>query len=397
MDTLCGIDRIDAFPEVFQGKRLGLVTGGSGLSRNFIPSIEILKEKTNLTVLLSPEHGIRGEQQGGVEIRGYTDTHSGLPVYSLFADTIDTTISTPRDQLYTPPEAALAQVDAIVMDIQDVGSRYYTYPSTLFYVMKACAATGKECIILDRPNPIGGAIEGNTHREENLSFIGMTRVPIRHGMTLGELGRLDQGEYRLDCKLTVIPVSGWNRSMYYDETGLPRVCPSPNLPNLESIVLYNGTCMLAGTNVSDGRGTTRPFEVIGAPYIEPFALKEALDAIQLPGVAFSVTWFIPTFFKYPGQVCAGVQIHVLDKRAVRPVALGVRLIDTIRTLWPDQFAFTPPRPGGRWHIDIESGTDEIRLGEKTPDEILAGWAAEAEAFRPIRDRYGLYADRKEDA
>ena len=395
MDTLCGIDRIDAFPEVFQGKRLGLVTGGSGLSRNFIPSIEILKEKTNLTVLLSPEHGIREEQQGGVEIRGYTDTHSGLPVYSLFADTIDTTISTPRDQLYTPPEAALAQVDAIVMDIQDVGSRYYTYPSTLFYVMKACAATGKECIILDRPNPIGGAIEGNTHREENLSFIGMTRVPIRHGMTLGELGRLDQGEYRLDCKLTVIPVSGWNRSMYFDETGLPRVCPSPNLPNLDAVLLYSGTCMLAGTNVSDGRGTTRPFELIGAPYIEPFALKEALDALRLPGLAFSVTWFIPTFFKYPGQVCAGVQIHVLDKRAVRPAALGVWLIHTIRSLWPEEFSFIQPRPGARWHIDIESGTDEVRLGVKMPREILEGWSAEAETFRPVRNRYGLYAEKEE--
>ena len=395
MKTLCGIDRIDAFPEAFRGRRLGLVTGGSGLSRDFVPSIEILQQRCRLTVLLSPEHGIRGEQQGGVEIRGYTDAHSGLPVYSLFADTIDTTVSSPRNQLYMPSGEALDQVDAIVMDIQDVGCRYYTYPSTLFYVMKACAAAGKECIILDRPNPIGGALEGNTHREENLSFIGLTRVPIRHGMTLGEMGRLYQGEYGLDCPLTVIPVSGWNRAMYYDETGLPRVCPSPNLPNLDAILLYSGTCMLAGTNVSDGRGTTRPFELIGAPYIEPFALKEALDALRLPGLAFSVTWFMPSFFKYPGQVCGGVQIHVLDQRAVRPAALGVWLIDTIRSLWPEAFAFTRPKPGGRWHIDIESGTDEVRLGVRTPREILEGWSAEAEAFRPLRDWYGLYADQEE--
>ena len=390
MATLCGIDRIGEYSHVLSGKRLGLVTGGSGVGRDFRASIEILKEQYNLTTLLAPEHGIRGEQQGGVEIKGYTDAHSGLPVYSLFADTIDTTISHPAAQLYMPSGEALDRVDAIVMDIQDVGSRYYTYPSTLFYVMKACAAAGKECIILDRVNPIGGAIEGNTHREENLSFIGLTRVPIRHGMTLGELGRFYQGRYGLDCQLTVVPVSGWNRSMYFDETGLPKICPSPNLPNLDAIVLYNGTCMLAGTNVTDARGTTRPFEMIGAPYIEPFALKEALDALDLPGLAFSATYFIPTFFKYPGEVCAGVQIHVLDKKAVQPVALGVYLIDTIRRLFPGDFAFKQPLPGGRYHIDIESGTDEVRLGQKTPAEILAGWEKEAEAFRPIRDQYGLY-------
>ena len=390
MTTRCGIDRIHEFSKALSGRRLGLVTGGSGLGRDFRASIEILKEQYNLTALLSPEHGIRGEQQGGVEIKGYTDAHSGLPVYSLFADTIDTTVSAPAARLYMPPKEALDRVDAIVMDIQDVGCRYYTYPSTLFYVMKACAAAGKECVVLDRPNPIGGAVEGNTHREENLSFIGLTRVPIRHGMTLGELARFYQGKYGLDCCLTVIPVDGWNRSMFFDETGLPKICPSPNLPNLDAIVLYSGTCMLAGTNVSDARGTTRPFEMIGAPYIEPFVLKEALDGLRLPGLAFSATYFIPTFFKYAGQVCPGVQIHVQDKRAVRPVALGVYLIDTIRRLWPQDFAFRQPQPGGRYHIDIESGTDEVRLGRKSPEDILAGWAGEAEAFLPVRDQYGLY-------
>ncbi|MBO4885429.1 MAG: DUF1343 domain-containing protein [Clostridia bacterium] len=390
MTTRCGIDRIDEFSHALSGKRLGLVTGGSGVGRDFRASIEILKERYDLTALLAPEHGIRGEQQGGVEIKGYTDAHSGLPVYSLFADAIDTTVSSPASRLYMPPKEALDRVDAIVMDIQDVGCRYYTYPSTLFYVMKACAAAGKECIVLDRPNPIGGAVEGNTHREENLSFIGLTRVPIRHGMTLGELGRFYQGAYGLDCQLTVIPVDGWNRSMFFDETGLPRICPSPNLPNLDAMTLYCGTCMLAGANVSDARGTTRPFEMIGAPYIEPFVLKEALDALRLPGLAFSAAWFIPSFFKYAGQVCAGVQIHVLDKRAVRPVALGVYLIDAIRRLWPGDFAFKEPQPGGRYHIDMESGTDEVRLGRKSPEDILAGWEREAEAFLPIRERYGLY-------
>ena len=390
MDVLCGIDRIGDFRSILSGKRLGLVTGGSGMTRSLCPSIEFLKEQYNLTALLAPEHGIRGEQQGGVPITGYTDAHSGLPVYGLFTDAIDTTASDAASRLYMPPKAALDRVDAIVMDIQDVGCRYYTYPSTLFYVMKACAEAGKECIVLDRPNPIGGEMEGNTHRDENLSFIGLTHVPIRHGLTLGELGRFYQERYGLRCQLTVIPVRGWSRDMYFDETGLPKICPSPNLPNLDAILLYSGTCLLAGTNVSDGRGTTRPFELVGAPYIEPFALKEAMDALRLPGLAFSVASFIPAFFKYAGQACAGVQIHVLDKRAVRPVALGVYLIDTIRSLWPEALAFRQPAPGGRFHIDIESGTDEIRLGKKTPEAILSGWAHEAESFRSTRDRFRLY-------
>ena len=390
MHTLCGIDRLNEFPKVLGGKRLGLMTGGSGVGRDFRASIEILKEAYNLTALFAPEHGVRGEQQGGVRIHNQLDAHSGVPIFSLFDDAIDTTIATPRAALYMPSQEALDRIDALVVDIQDVGSRYYTYPSTLFYIMKACAAAGKECIVLDRPNPIGGDIEGNTHREENLSFIGLTRVPIRHGMTMGELAKFYNGEYHLNCPLEVIPVSGWNRSMYYDETGLPRICPSPNLPTLDGVVLYNATCMFAGTNLSDGRGTTRPFEYLGAPYMNPFDVKDAFDEMRLPGVAFSVAHYIPTFFKYAGEVCPAVQIHVLDKRAVRSVALGVRMMRTLQAMYPNDFAFTRPKPGGRWHIDIESGTDELRATTKTADEILAGWDEEARAFSAIRDRYGLY-------
>lgn len=389
MNTLCGIDRIDEFSHILGGKRLGLMTGGSGLGRNFRASIEILNDAYKLTTLFAPEHGVRGEQQGGVKIHNQKDTHTGIPIYSLFDD-FDTTVSTPSMALFMPSEEALNRIDALVVDIQDVGSRYYTYPSTMFFIMKACAAAGKQCIVLDRPNPIGGDIEGNTHREENLSLIGLTRVPIRHGMTMGELARFYNGEYHLNCDLHVIPLANWNRGMYYDETGLPRVCPSPNLPTLDGIVLYNATCMFAGTNITDGRGTTRPFEYLGAPYMNPFEVKDAFDALELPGVAFSVAHFIPTFFKYSGEVCPAVQIHVLDKRAVKPVALGVRMMRALQALYPDQFAFTVPKPGARWHIDIESGTDEIRATQKSADEILTGWEEEAQAFYAKRERYGLY-------
>lgn len=390
MSTRCGIDRIDECASMLSGKRLGLVTGGSGIGSDYRSSIEILHEKYNLTTLFAPEHGVRGELQGGVQVHNHIDQHSGLPVFSLFSD--DSSIidaGALQNSLYMPSQEALNRVDAIVFDIQDVGSRYYTYPSTLFFVMKACAKAGKECIVLDRPNPIGGKVEGNCHRPENLSFIGLTRIPIRHGMTLGELALFYNGEYHLDCNLHIIPMCGWTRDMYFSDTGLPFVCPSPNLPNQNAIVLYNGICMLAGTNVSDARGTTRPFEQFGAPYINPFELKEALDELHMPAVAFSVVYFIPTFYKYRGEVCAGLQIHVLDRKAIKPVELGVKIIRTLQKMYPNDFGFRD-KDNGRYHIDVETGTNELRLNEKSADEILSGWEQEAEAFASTKSKYFLY-------
>lgn len=390
METRTGIDRIGEFPEFFRGRRLGLVTGASGIGRDYRSGIEILKEQYDLKVLFAPEHGVRGELQGGIKVSDHVDLHSGIPVYSLFSESesiIDPELI--HHSSFRPSAGALNQVDAVLFDIQDVGCRYYTYPSTLFFVMKACAESGKKLVVLDRPNPIGGAMEGNCHRAENFSFIGLTRIPIRHGMTMGEMARFYNGEYHLHCPLDVVPVDGWTRDMYYDETGLPFVCPSPNLPGLDAMVLYSGVCMLAGTNVSDGRGTTKPFEQIGAPFIDPFRLKEALDALQLPAIRFSATYFIPVFQKYRGEVCAGVRIHVLNRKEVRPVELGVKLIRTLQALYPKEFGF-PYENSGRFHIDVETGTDEIRRNEKTAEVILRGWEREAEAFHRIRDRYSLY-------
>ena len=390
MAVLCGIDRVDEYAHVFRGKRLGLATGASGLGRDYRSSVDILREKCDLRALFAPEHGVRGELQGGVSIAQHTDPGSGLPVYSMFSDQIDINSRSVRDALYMPPREGLRQVDAIVFDIQDAGARYFTYASTLFFVMKACAAAGKECIVLDRPNPIGGTLEGNTHREENLSFIGLTHVPIRHGMTLGELARFFNGEYGLMCPLSVVPVSGWSRDMYYDDTGLPFVNPSPNMPGINALVLYCGICLFEACNVSDGRGTTRPFEQVGAPYIDPFRLKEALDAMELPGVRFSTSYFVPLYYKQVNELCAGVQIHVTDKRAVRPVELGVKLVRTIQALYPREFRFNEPAAGARWRIDLLSGTDELRRSDMTADEILDGWAREAGAFEQVRARYALY-------
>lgn len=392
MAVFCGIDRIDEYAEVFRGKRLGLATGASGVGSDYRSSVDILKEKCDLRALFAPEHGVRGEMQGGAQIKSHIDKWSGLPVYGMFDDQINVSsnAASALDALYMPPREGLDKVDAIVFDIQDAGARYFTYASTLFFVMKACAAAGKECIVLDRPNPIGGAIEGNTNRDENLSFVGLTHVPIRHGMTLGELARMFRGKYGLDCKLSVIPVSGWKRSMYFDETGLPYVNPSPNMPGMNALELYCGICLFEATNVSDGRGTTRPFEQVGAPFIDPMQLKAELDLLNMPGVRFSTAYFVPLYYKQVNELCAGVQIHITDRRALRPVELGVRMVRTIQRLYPDDFKFNAPQPGKRWGIDLLSGTDELRLNQKSADEILAEWSGEARAFENVRAKYGLY-------
>ncbi|MEG0768062.1 MAG: DUF1343 domain-containing protein, partial [Clostridia bacterium] len=217
-----GIDRIGAYRTLLSNKRLGLITGASGVGADLRSSVDILRAQYNVTALFAPEHGIRGELQPGQKVQTHVDRYSGLTAYSLFEDEMNASMGFDREAVFMPAKEALDQIDAMVFDLQDVGSRYYTFASTLFFAMKACARAGKECIVLDRPNPIGGvALEGNCHRPENFSFIGLTPVPIRHGMTMGEMARYYQGEHGIDCALHVIPMAGWRREMFFDETGLP--------------------------------------------------------------------------------------------------------------------------------------------------------------------------------
>ncbi len=386
----CGADRLAEFPQLFSG-RLGLITGASGVTADGRFTIDVLREQYDLRVLLAPEHGIRGVLGPGETVHTHVDALSGLPAYSMFEDQIFSQDVKEKDRVYLPPAGALAQLDTLVFDLQDVGSRYYTYASTLFYAMRAAAATGKKLVVLDRPNPIGGTlVEGNTHTEELFSFVGLTPVPIRHGMTLGELALYYNGEHGLGCELAVIPVENWRRDMYYDETGLPFTPPSPNLPTQESVVVYNGTCLLEGTTVSCGRGTTTPFTLIGAPFVQPVLLAETMNALALPGVQFAPAYFRPEWGKHAHLSCGGVRIHVTDEKAVRPVALGVHLICTLRRLFPEGFACNPPAEGDRWHIDLTSGNSDLREGLLTAPEILAKWEKEAEAFLPIRQKYLLY-------
>ena len=379
-----GLDRIAEMKSLFAGKRIALATGASGLNSKLISSVDCFMDTYGLSMLLSPEHGVRGEKQAGDEVGDFIDERTGVRCVSLFGGGFH------GEGGLSAAESAAAQVDIVAFDMQDAGSRYYTYASTLFYIMHACAKTGTPVAVLDRPNPLGGIrLEGNTHRDENLSFIGRTHVPIRHGMTMGELARFFNGEYHIGCDLHVVAMDGWKRDMWYDDTGLPFTPPSPNLPTLDSMAVYNGTCLFEGTNVTVGRGTTEPFTLIGAPYIDGGRLAKRLNELGLPGLRFAEAYFTPWYAKYAGEVCGGVRIYVEERKKVDGVRTGVTMMRAVQDMFP-QFAFRAPNADGRWHIDIASGTDELRRGVKSAEEICEGWRKEAEAFRKTQQMYSIY-------
>lgn len=395
--VLCGIDRVTEPPyaSLFRGRRLGVVSNMSGLSvvHGWKSPLDVMHQLYHVTALFAPEHGTRGVLGPGETVSSGRDELTGLWSYSLFEDMVFAVgpSDSAKDAVYTPAEEALHAVDLMVFDLQDVGSRYFTYASTLFYTMKACAKAHCPLCVLDRPNPLGGIItEGQPQHPDCSSFIGLARMPIRHALTIGELALYFNRAYALDCELTVLPMAGWTRDMMWADTGLPFVKPSPNLPSLDAITVYNGTCMLAGTNVSEGRGTTTPFTTVGAPYIRPDALADAMNDLHLPGLSFSPAFFIPAFSKYAGQVCRGVYIHVTDPHAVRAVSLGVHLLNLIRHMFPEDFRFTPPPDGARWHIDLSTGSSCLREGSLSASDLLTLWTQDAQAFQEESRTYHLY-------
>ena len=392
-----GIDRIEEAPyrSLLKDRRIGLVTNASGLSPRYgwRGTVEVMAPRYTVTALFAPEHGVRGVLGPGEKVSHGVDTLSGIPTYSLFEDMVFAGADeTSADKAYMPAPESLREIDLLFFDMQDVGSRYFTYASTLFYTMRAAAAAGIPLVVADRPNPLGGeVVEGCRQDESCRSFIGLARVPIRHGLTLGELARYYNGAYGLGCDLTVIPMEGWERSMLWEDCGLPFVKPSPNLPTPESILVYNGTCMLAGTNATEGRGTTTPFTTVGAPYVNPLELADALDALHLDGLRFSPTHFIPAFSKHQGTVCGGVDIHVTDPRTLRAVGLGLHLVRTLQALYPRDFAFrAPATPDGRWHIDLSTGNDTLRTTQRSAAEIYAAWQTDAKSFQEETLLYRLY-------
>ncbi|MED2974135.1 DUF1343 domain-containing protein [Fictibacillus sp. B-59209] len=341
---------LDRYVSHYEKKRAGLVTNFTGVNSKLVPIIDLFASHPDiqLTALYGPEHGIRGDAKEGEEVTSSIDPYTGLPVYSLYGKS------------KKPSREMLEDVDVIFFDLQDLGSRYYTFIYTMAYVMEACREFGKHFVVLDRPNPISGVQrEGNLVKEEFRSFVGLHPIPNRHGLTIGEMALYYKNERGIDCELTVIPMEGWERSHYFDETGLLFVPPSPNTTGLDMAVLYTGTCLVEGTNLSEGRGTTKPFEYVGAPFIEGTKLARRLNEKKLQGVIARPVSFRPTYQKYKDTVCSGVQLHVTDRRKIHPLRTGLVLLETIAELYPNDFEFLT-KGGRRSFFNLLMGTDELQ-------------------------------------
>lgn len=367
-------DRLD----LVRGKHVGLITNPTGVNRELVSDVDLLAHApgVHLVALFGPEHGIRGSRQAGASVGSIRDPVTGVPVYSLYGKTRQ------------PTPAMLKGVDVLVFDIQAVGARFYTYLYTMADAMKAAAAAHIPIIVLDRPNPIGGTkVQGPVLDPKFASFVGEYPIPLRYGMTIGELAELFNGEFHLGADLTVVKMRGWTRSMYYDDTPLQLVMPSPNMPTETTALVYPGMGLVEGTNVSEGRGTTRPFELAGAPWIDAETLSRVLNDKHLAGVRFRPVHFTPTFSKYEGKSCNGIEVHVMDRDAFNPVIVGLSVIATIHDLYPHQFAFQASDfdrlVGNDWvRRDIENGIPVSEMRQR--------WQAGLLQFEKVRRKYLLY-------
>lgn len=363
-----------------RGRRAGLITNHTGIDALGRPSIDRLMDarKVELVSLFSPEHGIRGTERGGDAVESGRDAATGLPIHSLYGET------------RAPTPEMLEGLDVVLFDIQDVGARYYTYVSTMAMAMAAAGEAGIPFVVLDRPNPIGGvAVQGNVLEPEFSTFVGMFPIPMRHGMTPGELARLFVGEFGVEVELHVVPVAGWRREMTFSETGLPWVPPSPNMPSVESALHYPGTCLFEGTNISVGRGTERAFQLLGAPWLQGEALVEALEAYDLPGVVFEAVSFSPRNpgdRKFDGESVQGVALTA-SSRDYDPTVTALALLLETRRMSGTQWEW---RAG---HFDRLAGTDDLREGIERGsalDRLREEWTRELAAFRETRAPYLIY-------
>ena len=370
-----------------RNSRLGLIAHPASVTSGLTHAADAIRDAGyDLRALFGPQHGARGEKQDNmIESDHYLDPVTGLPVHSLYGE------------VRKPTPAMLDGLDALLFDLQDVGVRVYTFVWTMAFAMEACAAAGIRFVVLDRPNPIGGTRrEGPVLRPGYESFVGLHPVPLRHGLTCGEMARWLNEVRGIGCDLTVIPCDGWRRSMLWPDTGLPWIMPSPNLPAPDSCAVYPGMVLLEGTNLSEGRGTTRPFELFGAPWLDPTALVARLADARLPGVLFRPCHFEPTFQKHAGQRCGGAQLYVTDPHAFEPVRATVEIIVAAHALAPHDFAWRkPPYEYEKTlpPIDILWGHSGLREGVDAgaaAEEILDGVKAELPAFGESVERYLLY-------
>ena len=374
--------------KLLRGQRIGLVCNPASVSPNFRHDADNFFDhpEIKLTALFGPQHGIRGDvQYNMIETPHVRDARTGLMVYSLYSET------------RVPTEDMCSEIDTFVVDLQDVGCRIYTYTYTMANCMIAAAKYGKRVVVCDRPNPINGVqVEGNVTEREFTSFVGQFELPTRPGMTIGEMARLFNEHFGIGCELEVVRMSGWRREMWHEDTGLPWVLPSPNIPTIDTCVVFPATVHLEGTELSEGRGTTMPFELNGAPYIDPYAWAAELRGFDFPGVAFREAYFQPTFSEFAGETCGGVQIHVTDRTTFTPVVVGLAMVKTARELYPDHFQWRQNEyeyEFGRNAFDVVSGTDKIRKAFEAGaslDEIVAGWEPRFSEFLEMRESVLMY-------
>ncbi len=390
MRVQIGFERLLAqTPSALKKARLGFLCNQATVGRDWQPLWQVLARQfpQSLVALFSPQHGLWGEKQDNmVASADAVEPVTGLPVFSLYGERL------------RPSPESLGLIDVLLVDLPDVGTRVYTFAATMAYAMQAAAQQGKKVVILDRPNPIGGVqVEGNLLKTAMASIVGPYPLPMRHGLTLGELARYYNESFQIGCDLAVVPVQGWDRSRYFDATGLPWVLPSPNLPILDTAIVYPGQVLLEGTNLSEGRGTTRPFELFGAPFINPLEVTAALKGdYELPGVIVRETWFQPTFHKWAGEVCGGFQLHVTDRRAFKPYYTTLAFLQVILQLYPDQFHWLQPPyeyEYERLPFDLLTGDPAIREGLEggvAVRELEQQWARGLEEFLEERRTYLYY-------
>jgi uncharacterized protein YbbC (DUF1343 family) len=371
-----------------KGARVGLICNQASVDHDFRHAADLIHQQSDidLRVLFGPQHGIRGDVQDNmIETAHSVDRRTRLPVYSLYSET------------RVPIEDMLDKVDALVFDMQDVGCRIYTFVYTLANCMRAAVTFDKKVVVCDRPNPINGvSVAGNILETEYASFVGQFPLPTRHGMTVGELARMFNEHFGIGCDLEIVPMNGWRREFWHDDTDAPWVLPSPNMPTLDSATVFPGTVHFEGTQVSEGRGTTKPFELIGAPYIDPDDYADALNALNLPGVYFRSCAFQPTFQKHAGVTCGGVQIHVIDRAAFEPVFTGVAMVKLIHDMYPNEFRWKLPPYEYVYDknpFDVISGTNKIREAFEQGvelDAIAETWKRPLLEFKQLRESFLIY-------
>ncbi len=368
-----GIDCLrNDLPSVMKGRRVGLIANYTATDGALVPTIDRLQtdERFRLTALFGPEHGVLNSARPGEHVAFVTDAHSGLPAYSLYGQT------------RRPTADMLAEVDVLVIDLQDIGSRYYTNMNTLALSMEAADEAGLSVVVLDRPNPLGGLVaEGYILEPPWISFVGGGAMPNRHGLTMGELARWFHNVRGVGHQLTVVPMAGWRREMLWQDTGLSFVGPSPNTTQEDMVLLYPGTCLFEGTNLSLGRGTTHPFEVLGAPFVDGHRLADAVNRRDLPGLRARPTYFVPEIDPWQGEICGGIQLHVRDRRRLEPVRTAVELLALCSALYPDAF-WIAPADGKPSAFQRLAGTDRLeqwiqdeglRAAEHYVDPHTAAW------------------------